>query len=71
MSDNKTKASTRESTTAPSPNQETNRSSANDLNFDTEMDTQPTDIKKEIWGRKGPEPTRYGDWESKGRCIDF
>ena len=26
---------------------------------------------KEIGGRKGPEPTRYGDWELKGRCIDF
>ncbi|MBK46514.1 MAG: DUF1674 domain-containing protein [Gammaproteobacteria bacterium] len=31
------------------------------------------DIKKvkEIGGRKGPEPTRYGDWEKNGRCIDF
>lgn len=19
----------------------------------------------------GPEPTRYGDWERKGRCVDF
>ncbi|MGH8105580.1 MAG: DUF1674 domain-containing protein [Arenimonas sp.] len=28
---------------------------------------QPT----EIGGRKGPEPTRYGDWEKNGRCIDF
>jgi hypothetical protein len=25
----------------------------------------------EIGGRKGPEPTRYGDWEKDGRCIDF
>ena len=25
----------------------------------------------EIGGRDGPEPTRYGDWELKGRCIDF
>ena len=25
----------------------------------------------EIGGRKGPEPTRYGDWEKSGRCIDF
>ncbi len=25
----------------------------------------------EIGGPKGPEPTRYGDWEKKGRCIDF
>lgn len=26
---------------------------------------------KEIGGPKGLEPTRYGDWEFKGRCIDF
>lgn len=26
---------------------------------------------KEINGPKGLEPTRYGDWESKGRCYDF
>lgn len=26
---------------------------------------------KEHGGPKGPEPTRYGDWEKKGRCIDF
>ncbi len=26
---------------------------------------------KEIGGRKGPEPTRFGDWEKNGRCIDF
>ena len=26
---------------------------------------------KEVGGPPGPEPTRYGDWESKGRCIDF
>ena len=25
----------------------------------------------EIVGRDGPEPTRYGDWEKNGRCIDF
>jgi hypothetical protein len=25
----------------------------------------------EIGGPKGPEPTRYGDWERAGRCIDF
>ncbi len=25
----------------------------------------------EIGGPAGPEPTRYGDWERKGRCIDF
>jgi hypothetical protein len=26
---------------------------------------------REIGGPKGPEPTRYGDWEVKGRCSDF
>jgi hypothetical protein len=26
---------------------------------------------REIGGREGPEPTRYGDWEMRGRCIDF
>lgn len=25
----------------------------------------------EIGGPKGLEPTRYGDWERKGRCVDF
>jgi len=25
----------------------------------------------EVGGPKGPEPTRYGDWERKGRCVDF
>jgi hypothetical protein len=28
-------------------------------------------LPKEIGGVKGPEPTRYGDWEHKGRCADF
>jgi hypothetical protein len=26
---------------------------------------------KEINGPKGPEPTRYGDWERKGIASDF
>jgi hypothetical protein len=25
----------------------------------------------EHFGPKGPEPTRYGDWERNGRCFDF
>lgn len=27
--------------------------------------------EKEIGGRKGPEPTRYGDWEKNGIASDF
>ncbi|HEX9876496.1 MAG TPA: DUF1674 domain-containing protein [Gammaproteobacteria bacterium] len=26
---------------------------------------------REIGGPGGAEPTRYGDWERAGRCIDF
>jgi len=26
---------------------------------------------REVGGRDGPEPTRFGDWEKSGRCIDF
>lgn len=28
-------------------------------------------VTKEKGGPRGPEPTRYGDWERKGRCVDF
>ena len=41
-------------------------------------DTKPDDTApeaaerpKEIGGRGGLDPTRYGDWEKAGRCIDF
>ena len=29
------------------------------------------EVPPEVNGSKGPEPTRYGDWEQKGRCTDF
>ncbi len=29
------------------------------------------DELEERGGPKGLEPTRYGDWEKSGRCIDF
>jgi len=33
---------------------------------------EPAPPVKEIGGRRdGPDPTRYGDWEKNGRCIDF
>lgn len=35
-----------------------------------EADSTPAQ-PREIGGRDGPEPTRYGDWEKNGRCIDF
>jgi hypothetical protein len=34
-----------------------------------EADAKP--LAKEFQGPKGPEPTRYGDWETKGIASDF
>ena len=48
-----------------------------DLDYDSEDDMVPMiDPSTGEWGgpTKGgtaPEPTRYGDWERKGRCTDF
>jgi hypothetical protein len=32
---------------------------------------KPKETPAEKGGPKGPEPTRYGDWERGGRAIDF
>ncbi|MGV6811257.1 MAG: DUF1674 domain-containing protein [Brevirhabdus sp.] len=32
---------------------------------------QTGEIAKELGGRDGPEPVRYGDWEKKGIAVDF
>jgi hypothetical protein len=50
-----------------------------DKQIPLELPEQPQEAKKpaavvaprEIGGRDGPEPTRFGDWELRGRCIDF
>ena len=31
----------------------------------------PVERPKELGGRKGPEPVRYGDWEKDGIAYDF
>ena len=36
-----------------------------------ERDRNAADLPKEIAGRDGPEPTRYGDWEINGLTSDF
>ena len=48
--------------TPPSPNKEAKA---------TRLPEQQPDAHTEFGGPSGPEPTRYGDWERKGRCIDF
>lgn len=35
------------------------------------LDAEAKDNPREINGRDGPEPTRYGDWERKGVAVDF
>jgi hypothetical protein len=35
---------------------------------ESDSSTQPPGEKG---GPKGPEPTRFGDWEKNGRCFDF
>jgi hypothetical protein len=35
------------------------------------IEPQPPAKPAEIGGPKGLEPTRYGDWERAGRCVDF
>ena len=43
---------------------------------DVGKDNTPSDAggetrATEVGGRDGPDPTRFGDWEKNGRCIDF
>lgn len=42
-----------------------------DINKPSSASDQPTVAPEEYGGPKGQEPTRYGDWEKNGRCIDF
>ena len=37
----------------------------------TEPETELAPPITEHGGPSGPEPTRFGDWERKGRCVDF
>lgn len=44
---------------------------ASSVNRDDPAGADPAKEPEEVGGPAGPEPTRYGDWEKKGRCIDF
>ena len=35
------------------------------------LEGKEIDLPKELGGREGVEPVRYGDWEKKGLAIDF
>ncbi|ABI56680.1 DUF1674 domain-containing protein [Alkalilimnicola ehrlichii MLHE-1] len=56
----------------PDAEQQPVADSKNDARDDTTGAVAAGDGRpKEIGGPKGPEPTRYGDWERNGRCSDF
>lgn len=44
---------------------------ATQQDYDTSVQKSQPAQNREVGGRQGPEPTRYGDWEKNGRCIDF
>jgi hypothetical protein len=49
-----------------------NDDNQNDISeLPTAPPAQPAARPREVGGREGPEPTRFGDWELRGRCIDF
>jgi Protein of unknown function (DUF1674) len=49
-----------------------NDDNQNDISeLPTAPPAQPAAPPREVGGREGPEPTRFGDWELRGRCIDF
>ena len=52
----------------PAPNADTPDTAAPDT---AATETGAKKAPKEIGGREGPDPTRYGDWEKAGRCVDF
>ena len=52
----------------PTPTDSAEPAAAPDAEIETEAEKK---AKKEVGGPGGPEPTRFGDWERKGRCIDF
>ena len=54
-------------------NKQTQKDSSNhpDPNLSVPESKEAQKGVEEIGGRKGPEPTRYGDWEKNGKCVDF
>ena len=58
---------------APDPDQAAPETVADDRSAGRSADESdgPASAPREMNGPKGPEPTRYGDWEQKGRCSDF
>ena len=53
-------------------NKNTKKNKINENKITSSVSSKLVDEKPfEEGGPKGPEPTRYGDWEKGGRCSDF
>ncbi|KAL2527446.1 hypothetical protein Adt_12500 [Abeliophyllum distichum] len=52
-------------------NEKTQEQIEDEQKFDSEDEEDKNKLTGEIGGPRGPEPTRYGDWEKNGRCSDF
>ncbi|WP_074865297.1 DUF1674 domain-containing protein [Lysobacter enzymogenes] len=63
--------SDQESETPATPVPATGGHSPSAKDASQEHDAPRQHAPKEHGGREGLEPTRYGDWEKNGRCIDF
>lgn len=50
---------------------EDTKASAGKAETPAATDAKTKKKSKEVGGPAGPEPTRYGDWERGGRCVDF
>jgi hypothetical protein len=59
--------------TSPKPVAPSELETAVSHNADEHRDAPANDQEPpvEVGGRGGLEPTRFGDWEKNGRCIDF
>jgi hypothetical protein len=57
--------------TKPNTEDKTELASSDDAAKADDTASEAPDRPKEIGGRGGLDPTRYGDWEKAGRCIDF
>ena len=55
----------------PTSESEPNRESSENNDEAQRTAEDNSEREPEIGGPGGLEPTRYGDWERKGRCIDF
>lgn len=55
----------------PDPDNKTEKAASKSNPVPNDTAPEAADRPREIGGRGGLDPTRYGDWEKAGRCIDF